>query len=233
MPVDAPPPTTADPGATAGAGHRPRHPTPTETPLDAPPPITSPIQRATAAAWVAGINAAGWGFHRHLEGNAVSSPMSIGVAFSLARAGASASTGAALDGIFGFPAAGTHSAARAVGLRLDKASARTTTLEVANRLFPDDDFSPLPAFLDTAIARYGAAIEPIDTSNGAEAAEIINRWASESTRGLIPRIVSGDAVQDQELVLVNTVYLKADWVEPFLPEFGLATAGSPPATAGR
>ncbi len=144
--------------------------------------------------------------------------MSIGVAFSLARAGASASTGAALDGIFGFPAAGTHSAARAVGLRLDKASARTTTLEVANRLFPDDDFSPLPAFLDTAIARYGAAIEPIDTSNGAEAAEIINRWASESTRGLIPRIVSGDAVQDQELVLVNTVYLKADWVEPFLPE---------------
>ena len=215
--VDTPPPTTADPGAAPEPGTTPAS-TPTETPLDAPPPITAdPV--AAAAAWVAGINAAGWGFHRHLEGNAVSSPISIGVAFSLARAGASASTGPALDGIFGFPAAGTHSAARAVSLRLDKASAGTTTLEVANRLFPDDDFSPLPAFLDTATARYGAAIEPIDTSNGAEAAEIINRWASESTRGLIPRIVSGDAVQDQELVLVNTVYLKADWVEPFLPEF--------------
>ena len=215
--VDAPPPTAADPGAAPEPDTTPVL-TPTETPVDAPPPtVADPV--AAAAAWVAGINAAGWGFHRHLEGNAVSSPMSIGVAFSLARAGASASTGAALDGIFGFPAAGTHSAARAVGLRLDKASAGTTTLEVANRLFPDDDFSPLPAFLDTATARYGAAIEPIDTSNGAEAAEIINRWASESTRGLIPRIVSGDAVQDQELVLVNTVYLKADWVEPFLPEF--------------
>ena len=216
-PVEAPQPTTTEPGATPEPDTTPAS-TPTETPVDDPPPtVADPV--AAAAAWVAGINAAGWGFHRHLEGNAVSSPMSIGVAFSLARAGASASTGAALDGIFGFPAAGTHSAARAVGLRLDKASAGTTTLEVANRLFPDDDFSPLPAFLDTAIARYGAAIEPIDTSNGAEAAEIINRWASESTRGLIPRIVNGDAVQDQELVLVNTVYLKADWVEPFLPEF--------------
>ena len=61
---------------------------------------------APAADWVAGINAAGWDFHRHLKGNAVSSPMSIGVAFSLSRAGASADSGAALDKIFGFPEVG-------------------------------------------------------------------------------------------------------------------------------
>ena len=44
---------------------------------------------APMAEWVAGVNAAGWDFHRHLGGNAVSSPISIGVAFSLSRAGAS------------------------------------------------------------------------------------------------------------------------------------------------
>ena len=100
---------------------------------------------APTDAWVAGVNAAGWDFHRHLRGNAVSSPVSIGVAFSLSRAGASS-----------------------------------------------------------------------DTADGTAAAEIINNWVSGRTRGLIPVIVNQDAVQDQELILVNTVYLKADWRRPFL-----------------
>ena len=174
---------------------------------------------APAGDWVAGINAAGWDFHRHLVGNAVSSPMSIGVAFSLSRAGASADSGATLDMVFGFPAVGLHSAANAVDLRLAEASAGPTILEVANRLFPDDGFSPLPEFLHTAAAQYGAVVQPIDTADGAAAADTVNQWVSQSTRGLIPTIVTEDVVQDQELVLVNTVYLKADWIEPFLPEF--------------
>ena len=173
---------------------------------------------APAADWVAGINAAGWDFHRHLMGNTVSSPMSIGTAFSLSRAGASADSGTVLDKIFGFPEVGLHSAANAVDLRLAEASTDPTTLEVANRLFPDDGFSPQPEFLATAAAHYGATIQPVDTADGAAAAETINQWVSHTTRGLIPTIVTEDVVQDQELVLVNTVYLKADWVEPFLPD---------------
>lgn len=110
---------------------------------------------APAADWVAGVNAAGWDFHRHLGGNAVSSPVSIGIAFSLSRAGASANSGAVLDEIFGFPAIDVHSAANAVDLALADASAETTTLEVATRLFPDNGFSPLAEFLDTASAQYG------------------------------------------------------------------------------
>ena len=196
-------------------------PTTTTTPPP-PDPVADRLPAdpdAPAGDWVAGVNAAGWGFHRHLEGNAVSSPMSIGMAFSLSRAGASADSGAALDAIFGFPEAGSHSAANAVDLRLAKASAGTTTLEVANRLFPDDGFSMLPDFLATAARQYGADLQPVDTSNGAAAAATINRWASERTRGLIPTIVDAGAVQGQQLVLVNTVYLKADWIAPFLPDF--------------
>ena len=171
---------------------------------------------APADDWVAGVNAAGWDFHRHLEGNAVSSPISIGVAFSMSRAGASPDSGAALDDIFGFPEARTHQAANAVDLRLAEASVGTTTLEVANRLFPDNNFSMLPDFLRVAAEQYGAVVQPVDTADGATAARAINRWVSGRTRGLIPAIVTGQAVQDQALVLVNTVYLKADWAEPFL-----------------
>ena len=151
------------------------------------------------------------------------------MAFSLSRAGASGGSGTALDEIFGFPEVGTHRAANAVDLRLAEASVEPNTVEVANRLFPDDGFSLLPDFLDTAAARYGAEIQPVDTANGAAAADTINGWVSERTRGLIPTIVNAGVVQDQELVLVNTVYLKADWAEPFLPEFtedGQFTTGS-------
>ena len=169
--------------------------------------------------WVAGINAAGWDFHRHLVGNAVSSPVSLGLAFSLSRAGASEDTGAVLDEIFGFPEADLHAAANAVDLMLAEASVEPTTLEVANRLFPDDEFSPLPDFLETAGSHYGAAVHPIDLDEGAPAAETINGWISDATRELIPTIVTEQVVQGQELVLVNTVYLKADWLEPFLPEW--------------
>ena len=186
---------------------------------------------APADDWVGGVNAAGWDFHRHLEGNAVSSPMSIGIAFSLSRAGASADSGETLDEIFGFPAPGIHSAANAVALRLAEASAEPTALEVANRLFPDDEFSPLPAFVDIASAHYGAAIQPVDTADAGKAADDINRWVSESTRGLVPTIVSESVVRNQKLILVNTVYLKADWLVPFLADLTrvdeFTTAGGP------
>ena len=184
----------------------------------APPVDRLPAEPdAPTQEWVAGVNAAGWGFHRHLQGNAVSSPASIGAAFSLSRAGASGDTGAVLDEIFGFGGA-VHSAANAVGLALADASAAPNVLEVANRLFPDDDFSILPTFLQTAAAQYGAAVEPVDTADAAAAADAVNRWVSQSTRDLIPEIVTGDAVADQRLILVNTVYLKADWLVPFLAE---------------
>ena len=167
--------------------------------------------------WVTGINTAGWDFHRHLVGNAVSSPVSLGLAFSLSRAGASADTGAVLDEIFGFPKVDLHGAANAVDLMLAEASVEPTTVEVANRLFPDDGFSPLPGFLENAASHYGAAVQPIDLDDGAAAAETINEWISDTTRGLVPTIVTERVVRRQELVLVNTVYLKADWIEPFLP----------------
>ena len=209
------PEPVADPGTVDDPGAEPA-----KTTTTAPEPVADRLPadpEAPAADWVAGINAAGWDFHRHLKGNAVSSPMSIGMAFSMSRAGASPDSGSALDEIFGFPRVGVHKAANAVDLSLAEASVGPTTLEVANRLFPDDGFSMLDDFVHTAATQYGAVVQPVDTGDGAAAADTINSWVSQKTRGLIPTIVNERVVQDQELILVNTVYLKADWLWPFLP----------------
>ena len=132
-------------------------------------------------------------------------------------AGASPSSASVLDEIFGFPEVGVHEAAKTVGTALVEASVETTTLEIANRIFPDIEFSPSPEFLDTAVAYYGVGLQPVDTGDAGAAANTINDWVSETTRGLIPVIVDADAVEDQSLIMVNTVYLKADWVSPFDP----------------
>lgn len=72
--------------------------------------------------------------------------------------------------------------------------------------------------MENAASHYGVAVQPIELDDGAAAAETINGWMSDTTRGLIPTIVTEQVVLGQELVLVNTLYLKADWIEPFLPE---------------
>ena len=211
------PAPVVDSGAVDDAGGEPA-----DTTTTVPTPVADRLQAdpdAPAGDWAVGVNAAGWDFHRHLTGNAVSSPVSIGMAFSLSRAGASTDSGLVLDEIFGFPEAGVHAAANAVDLSLAAASTGSTTVEVANRLFPDDGFSPLPEFLYAAAAQYGASVQTVDTADGDAAAEAVNGWVTESTRGLIPAIVTADVVRDQRLILVNTVYLKADWATPFLAEW--------------
>ena len=199
--------------------------TATSAPAATVPALVSDLDRrpvpadAPLAEWVNGVNAAGWRFHRTLDGNAVSSPLSIGTAFSLARAGASPDTGTSLDAVFGFPADGVHDAANAVDQSLAEASASPNTVVVANRLFPDIGASIRQPFVDTAVADYGATVQPLDMGAPEAAADEINAWVSEETRGLIPVIVQPGDVANTELVLVNTVYLKADWALPFLPEF--------------
>jgi len=171
--------------------------------------------------WVSGVNSAGWDFHKTLEGNAVSSPISIGTAFSFARAGASGDSGEILDSIFGFDAGldnENDKAANNVALTLAASSDGDTSLDVANRLFPDNDFQPKQEFVDVGARYYGAQVQVIDTADGDAAAADINSWVNDQTRGLVPEIVQADSVVDRALFLINTVYLNALWQTPFLPD---------------
>lgn len=91
----------------------------------------------------------------------------------------------------------------------------TPTLEIANGLFLQRGLPFKPAFLSSALQRFGAAPETVDFAGDPTGAlDAINDWVSERTKGLVPRILDS-LPEEMALALANAVYLDADWKHPF------------------
>ncbi len=155
------------------------------------------------------------------SGNAVLSPLSIGYAFAMARAGAGGETAAQLDQVLGFPPSGLPDAFNAITRQLVTADVPPapakrkngeqlpTVVCVGNALFPQRGLPIGDQFLRTLAAHYGAGVHPVDFAGG-KATPVIDRWASQQTAGRI-RKVFDSLPGDTSLVLANTAYLRADW----------------------
>ena len=90
-------------------------------------------------------------------------------------------------------------------------------VRIANRMYLDNGFAPEQAYRE-ALARYfGAGAEETSMSTDPEkAAEAINGWVKDRTEGLIPKLVEPDVFDaDSRLALVNALYMKAAWQQPF------------------
>ncbi|MBB2914339.1 serpin B [Streptosporangium becharense] len=168
------------------------------------------------------------------EANAVLSPLSIGYAFGMARAGAAAATAVQLDRVFGFPTRGPHTALNALTRRIlttggspprSGRAVRTRpeppVLAMASGLFTRQGLSVRPGFLHTLAAQYGTGVREVDFTR--DAAQIIDAWAARETAGRITKVFDHLA-PDTQLVLANAVYFKAGWEWPFTdpPERGAA-----------
>jgi serpin B len=179
----------------------------------------------------ASLHALGAGLYRELsggEGNLALSPYSVGVALALALNGARGETldqmlavlGADdvdslndglddltehVEGIAGTYYAGGEEDAEIV-------------LDAANALFGEQSVAWVEDFLDRLSDSYGAGLRPVDFINGSAAAtKAINAWVAEKTRDKIPSIVPDGLLGAlTRLVLVNTLYLKAQWETQFL-----------------
>ena len=90
-------------------------------------------------------------------------------------------------------------------------------LDAANRAFAQKGTPFAQAFLDTLAASYGAGVGIVDYKTATEQARLgINGWVAEKTKDRI-RDLLAPGILDIEtcLVLVNAVYLHADWASPF------------------
>ena len=160
--------------------------------------------------------------------NTVISPLSIGYAFGMARAGAAGQTASQLDRVFGFPAAGPHAAFNDLDRQLGtvgklppeepspgatRAPDAPPVVAIANGLFIQDGLPVTDGFLRTLAAQYGAGARTVDFPSG-QGAEKINNWVGEQTAQRITKLFD-QLDPATRLVLANAVYLKADWQFPF------------------
>jgi len=160
--------------------------------------------------------------------NTVISPLSIGYAFGMARAGASGQTASQLDQVFGFPVAGPHTAFNDLDRQIVTASgpppppspdaprapdARPAppVVAIANGLFIQDGLPVTDGFLRILAAQYEAGARIFPAGQGAEQ---INAWVREQTAERIDRLFD-QLDPATRLVIANAVYLKADWQAPF------------------
>jgi serpin B len=194
----------------------------------------SPTEATKAAA---AINAFGFALYKRMlidgtlepEKGAVISPTSIAIALAMARAGARGETAAQMDAVM--RSAGADTLAEAMNA-LDQAlvtrsgtfkvygeegSDREVHLEIANAPFAQAGMPLEQDYLDALASRYGAGLRLVDyIADPGAARQVINAWVKKRTAGRIPSLLAEpDVTNLTRLVLVNAMYLRAPWLNPF------------------
>jgi serpin B len=167
---------------------------------------------------VEGLNEFGYRYYALLaeddDRDIVFSPVSIASVMAMLHTGARGDTATQLADVFGFPAALTPRTYNTITQFLG--DLERATVRSANRLFPREGYAVEQAYVDDLAAYFGARVERVDFGDAEAAADQVNAWVSDRTRGLIPRLVSPDAIdEDTELLIGNALYLGAPWARPF------------------
>lgn len=192
-----------------------------------PAPIAAhEVERAAAGspdveALAAGLNAVGFDIFRAASAGSTDdvlvSPLSIGVAFGMADVGATARTAEVLEELFSYPADGEACWSAFNTLEQSVTDAGAPTVRLANRLFPDVSFEMVEGYDETLARWFGARAEPLPLQDESQASRgRINAWVADRTEDLIPELLPEGMVNGRSvLVLVNALYLEADWARQF------------------
>jgi serpin B len=160
------------------------------------------------------------------KGNAVFSPTSIALALGMARAGAKGPTAAEMDEVLhtagwdalgrGLNALEQALAARDATWKDEEGTTHELKLRIANAAFAQRGWSIVQPYLDAIAATFGAGIRLVDYIADPEAQrKVINAWVKQKTAGRIPNLIPDPPPpvinELTRLVLVNAIYLKANW----------------------
>jgi serpin B len=93
-------------------------------------------------------------------------------------------------------------------------------IRTANSIWGQPGYPFLDAFLELLASDYDAGLRLADFNADPEAARVtINEWVEEQTEGRIVDLIPAGALDTMtRLVLVNAIWFKANWQEPFDPD---------------
>jgi serpin B len=154
-------------------------------------------------------------------GNQAISPTSLSLALTLAWTGAKGETAAEMARVLRLSGAADAVLARTGEqlARLNDPKRTEFTLRTANRLFADRGLEMQPGY-QARMRSLGAPLEPLDFRGAPEPSrKRINDWVAAETANRIRDLLAAGTVKpDTRLVLVNALYLLADWLQPFKKE---------------
>lgn len=150
-----------------------------------------------------------------LDTNRVLSPLSAAQALVLAWGAAVDSTAHAIQQALRIGPIDLHEAAQRIRRFNTGFNARTDAeLRVANALWVDVHEQLQPTFADWARDVFGATARSVPLDS-ARALPILNGWADSVTKGRIRQVVAEPYDTSVVTVLMNAVYMKSVWLEPF------------------
>ncbi|XP_021513449.1 serpin B9-like [Meriones unguiculatus] len=149
--------------------------------------------------------------------NVCYSPVSISSALAMVLLGAKGETAAQISQALGVNLQeDIHQGFQSLLSILNK-KGKKYSLGMANRLFAENTCEFVPTFKESCLEFYHSEMEQLSFAKAAEESrKHINTWVSKKTKGKIPELLSSDSVDPEtKLVLVNALYFKAEWHQPF------------------
>lgn len=144
--------------------------------------------------------------------NTLISPLSVILALGMTANGASGETLKEMETVFGMDLAALNAwCARAMETYTGLGG--STEANLVNSLWCDDVMEINGSFAECCRRNYSAELRTLDLQ-AADAADTVNAWVNEATRGMIPRVLDSFP-PEIVLALVNAVYLKNAFETPF------------------
>ncbi len=217
-------------GSTAGAINAPGGRTETASLVRA----NLARQTASASARTAGVGAV-TSFSADLlaavagagSSNLVCSPYSVAVALGMTAQGAKGTTAKQMLGVLHAQdaaalAGGLNGIAQALAGRAGPVpnpsggAPEQLLLAAADSVWGQRGEAWQPAFLDVLARDFGTGMRAVDYTRPEAARTAINTWVSQQTHARIPDLIPAGALSAAtRLTLVNALYLKAPWQNPF------------------
>lgn len=146
--------------------------------------------------------------------NPLVSPLSAYMALSMAAQGAGGETCSQMETLLGK----NHGAVSLELLKyLDNKRGKDNKLIAANSVWVSSDANVRENYLHCLVDIYSAEVYSGNLYSE-ETMRGINRWIDSKTEGLIPSLLSAPLNNDSALVLINTLYLRSNWADPFDPD---------------
>jgi serpin B len=143
------------------------------------------------------------------------SPFSVSIALQMLGNGAEGNTKSEIQSVLrteSLPQDKLNAASKRLNQFIKSQTA--LTLDSANGIWYQNHFHLKPDFGAAARDFFGATPGPVDFESP-KSADIINQWASKETRGKVSGIVSFPFPPATRVILVNAIYFKGKWDDPF------------------